>query len=95
MGRCGAAAPLRQVIALGDEPPPVWPYAAGPKRGTALEPLCKMAPKVALRDPVLYEYLALVDALRHGRARERKLAEEMIVARAPLLIQRLGELARL
>ena len=76
-----AAQPLRRIIAPGDEPPPVWPYAAGPERGTAFEPLYKMAPKVALRDPVLYEYLALVDALRDGRARERKFAEEMIVAR--------------
>jgi hypothetical protein len=81
-----AAQPLRQVIAPGDEPPPVWPYAAGTKRGTAFEPLYKMAPKAALRDPVLYEYLALVDALRDGRARERKLAEEMIVARLNLAV---------
>jgi hypothetical protein len=79
-----AAPPLRQVIAPGDEPPPVWPYAAGPARGAAFEPLYKMAPKAALRDPALYEYLALVDALRDGRARERKLAEEMIVARLSL-----------
>jgi hypothetical protein len=43
--------------------------------------LYKLAPAAALRDSVLYEYLALVDALRDGRARERKLAEEMIVER--------------
>jgi hypothetical protein len=76
-----AAEPLRQVITPGDEPPPVWPYAAGSQRGIAFEPLYKQAPKAALRDPVLYEFLALVDALRDGRARERKLAEEMIVGR--------------
>ena len=76
-----AAEPLRQVITPGDEPPPVWPYAAGSQRGIAFEPLYKQAPKAALRDPVLYELLALVDALRDGRARERKLAEEMIVSR--------------
>jgi hypothetical protein len=76
-----AAEPLRQVIALGDEPPPVWPYAAGSQRGISFEPLYKQAPKAALRDPVLYEFLALADALRDGRARERKLAEEMMVSR--------------
>jgi hypothetical protein len=76
-----AAEPLRQVIALGDEPPPVWPFAAGSQRGIAFEPLYRQAPKAALGDPVLYEFLALVDALRDGRARERKLAEEMIVGR--------------
>jgi hypothetical protein len=43
--------------------------------------LYKLAPAAALRDPVFYEYLALVDALRDGRARDRKLAEEMIVKR--------------
>ena len=76
-----AAEPLRQLIAPGDEPLPVWPYPAGAQRGIAFEPLYKQAPKAALRDPVLYELLALADALRDGRARERKLAEEIIVDR--------------
>jgi hypothetical protein len=76
-----AAQPLRQVIAPNDEAPPVWPYPAGSQRGIAFEPLYRQAPKAALRDPVLYELLALVDALRDGRARERKLALEMIVSR--------------
>ncbi len=76
-----AAAPLRQVIAPGDEPPPVWPYPTGPKRGVAFQPLYKQAPKAALGDPMLYELLALADALRDGRARERRLAEEMIIVR--------------
>jgi hypothetical protein len=38
----------------------------------------KAMPKAAIRDPGLYELLALVDALRDGRARERKLAQQMI-----------------
>jgi DNA-binding Lrp family transcriptional regulator len=76
-----AAEPLRKKIAPSDELPPVWPYSEGNTRGVAFEPLYKLAPAAALRDPVLYEYLALVDALRDGRARERKLAEEMITAR--------------
>ena len=61
--------------------PPVWPYPTGSQRGTSFEPLYKQAPKAALRDSGLYELLALVDALRDGRARERKLAEEMLVSR--------------
>lgn len=76
-----AAEPLRSLIAGGNELAPVWPYSGGRSRGAALEPLYKGAPKAALRDPVLYEYLALVDALRAGRARERRLAEELLVAR--------------
>ena len=37
-------------------------------------PLHKNVPKAALSDPRLYELLVLVDALRDGQARERKLA---------------------
>jgi len=33
-------------------------------------------PEAALHDPALYQKLALVDALRDGRIRERKLAEQ-------------------
>jgi len=35
----------------------------------------KNVPHAALRDPALYELLALVDAIRDGRASERNLAE--------------------
>lgn len=42
------------------------------------EPLCKSVPKAPRRDPVLYEPLALVDALRDGRARERRIAEREV-----------------
>src|SRR4030095_14503351 len=76
-----AAEPLRRMIIQGDEPPPVWRYLTGSQRGVSFEPLYKQAPKAALRDPVLYEFLALADALRDGRARERKLAEEILISR--------------
>jgi len=38
-------------------------------------------PHAALRDPNLYQLLALVDAIRDGRARERNLAERDLVQR--------------
>jgi len=38
-------------------------------------PCTKTAPIAALRDSSFYEYLALADALRDGRVRERKIAE--------------------
>jgi hypothetical protein len=69
-----AAKPLKKSIVPGDEPPPVWPFAEGPVRGYAFSPLHKNVPKAALADPQLYELLALVDALRDGKARERELA---------------------
>ena len=71
-----AAEPLRNVIGQGNDPIPVWPYPQGKERGIAFEPLYKTAPGAAIRDPAFYEYLALADALRDGRARERKYAEQ-------------------
>jgi hypothetical protein len=76
-----AAEPLRSVIVQGNEPVPVWPYDEGKQRGIAFEPLYKTAPIAALRDPVFYEYLALADALRDGRTRERRYAEEELQRR--------------
>jgi len=73
---CYAAEPLNKLIVPSDEPIPVWPYAEGKKRGIAFAPLYKTVPIAALRDPLLYELLALVDAIRDGRARERQLAEQ-------------------
>jgi hypothetical protein len=65
---------LRKSVAAGEDPPPVWPLAEGPVRGYSFAPLHKNVPQAALKDRRLYELLALVDALRDGRARERELA---------------------
>jgi hypothetical protein len=76
-----AAEPLRGHFAANTDLPPVWPYPEGTQRGVSLEPLYKSVPAAALRDPALHEMLALVDALRDGRARERKLAEKELIER--------------
>jgi hypothetical protein len=76
-----AAPPLSALIVASADLPPVWPHADGAVRGVSLEPLYRSAPAAALRDPALYELLALIDALRDGRARERKLAEAELSAR--------------
>ena len=52
----------------------VWPYGKGTVRGHSILPLYPSVPEAALKDAKLYELLALVDALRVGRARERELA---------------------
>ncbi|MFC1584966.1 hypothetical protein ACFL5V_05420, partial [Fibrobacterota bacterium] len=52
----------------------VWPYAKGRARGLAVSPLSKSAPEAALRDVKLYDFLALTDAMRIGKARERSIA---------------------
>lgn len=76
-----AAPPLNEQIAASSDPPPVWPYAEGSVRGYAFAPLYRTVPEAALRDPALYELLALVDAIRDGRARERSLAEKALEKR--------------
>jgi hypothetical protein len=76
-----AAPPLNTLIVLPDEPPPVWPDPEGKVRGYAFSPLYPSVPKAAALDPVLYELLALVDAIRDGRARERELAIKELTAR--------------
>jgi DNA-binding Lrp family transcriptional regulator len=76
-----AAEPLKSEIDSSNDLPPVWPWHDGDTRGVGLEPLYKNVPQAALRDPALYQLLALVDAIRDGRARERKLAERDLVHR--------------
>ena len=76
-----AAEPLRKMIAQGNEPPPVWATPDGEVRGIELKPLYRTVPNAAAADPDLYELLALFDAIRGGRARERELAEAEIMKR--------------
>jgi hypothetical protein len=72
------APPLNQRLRFDPHEVPVMPLAAGSTRGPEIRPLYRSAPLAASRDPQLYELLALADALRSGRARERKLAQEAI-----------------
>jgi hypothetical protein len=76
-----AAPPLNQQLAESFDPPPVWPDASGSVRGLEFSPLYRNVPAAARRDPKLYELLALVDAIRDGRARERDLAIRELTAR--------------
>lgn len=74
-----AAKPLSELIVAGDDPIPVWPDPLGKKKGLSLMPLYRSVPDAARRDPILYERLAILDAIRDGGARERKLAEKELV----------------
>jgi len=73
-----AAEPLKSHFLDDGEPPPVWPYPEGSVRGFSFSPLYKNAPKAALHDSRFYELLALCDAIRSGRTRERVLAVELL-----------------
>ena len=71
-----AALPLRELV-TSDEPI-VWPDPEGELRGQSLQPLYPRVVSACRRDPELHGALTLVDALRVGRARERRLAEQLL-----------------
>jgi len=56
----------------------VWPSPEGRVRGESLVPLYDAAPRAALQDSNLYRVLALVDALRLGQVRERRMAQDLL-----------------
>ena len=58
----------------------VWPHPNGTVRGVGVEPLHPCVPFAAMQDARLYELLALFDALRVGKARERGMALERLQA---------------
>jgi hypothetical protein len=67
-----SAKPLADLIQSSE--PYVWPSADGTIRGQAIEPLYATVVQAVDKDPLLYEMLALVDAIRVGRSREVSLA---------------------
>ena len=76
-----AAAPLKNLLLSAGEYIYVWPYAKGKDMGQAVEPLFKSVPQAVQKDDRLYEYLALVDAIRLGNQREAGLAAERLSER--------------
>ncbi len=73
-----AAPVLQQKVKSGSEIVPVWPDANGNTRGQAIEPLYKSVPYAVRRDAKLYALLAVVDSIRIGQARERKIASDTL-----------------
>jgi len=69
-----SAPPLSALLDASEEAALVWPDAKGKVRGQAVIPLYPTVPHAVRATPGLYEALALVDAIRVGRARERELA---------------------
>lgn len=56
----------------------VWPDAMGKEKGQSVEPLYKTVPMAVKKDPRLYGFLALVDAIRLGAGRESKFAADAL-----------------
>lgn len=69
-----SAKPLSELIM--SEEMYVWPSPVGNTRGQAVSPLYPNVIQAIRHDPELYEMLALLDAVRVGRAREQKIAIE-------------------
>lgn len=76
-----AAPVMAGKVTSSDQVPPVWRDPDGKVQGASVEPLYPTTPAAARRDPELYALLALVDALRIGRARERAIAEKELTSR--------------
>ena len=67
-----SAAPLNSIIV--SEEHYVWPSGKGNLRGQAIMPLYPSVVDAVQKDEMLHELLALVDAIRVGRAREKEIA---------------------
>ena len=67
-----SAPPLNSIIQ--SEEKYIWPSGKGNARGQSIAPLFSSVVDAVKLDPVLYELLAMIDSLRVGRARERKIA---------------------
>jgi hypothetical protein len=73
----GFAAPvLQEKLLSAGELKFVWPDAEGRDSGQAVEPIYKSVSFAIRSDPLLYAYLALVDAIRLGGPRESGVARK-------------------
>lgn len=66
---------------FGDASPVVWPSENGNLRGESIQPLYANSIASVTEQPGLHELLALVDALRIGRAREIDFASKILTER--------------
>ena len=73
-----AAEPMASAIRTSSDEPPVWPYARGRVRGQALEPLHPAAAEAVESWRELGEILAILDSLRAGDPRIRRVAEDLL-----------------
>lgn len=74
-----AAEPISSIIRQpSQEPPPVWPDAGGAVRGQAIQPLHEAAVQASRESPALAYLLSILDSLRAGDVRIRKVAAESL-----------------
>lgn len=73
-------APLRDLVS-GEDGELIWPDSTGSARASSLEPIHSCVPHAAQQDARLHELLALLDGIRVGKSRMRKLAEDHLAKR--------------
>lgn len=76
-----SAPPLKSMLIVNTDDVYVWATPNGEVRGQAIQPLYHSVPKAVSEDQELYELLCLVDGLRVGRIREKKLAATELIKR--------------
>ena len=73
------AEPLKGVFTRDGRPVPlVWACESGSVKGESLLPLYPTAARAVQHDPALHRLLALVDVVRVGDARDRRLATDLL-----------------
>ncbi len=73
-----AAPVLSQHVSSSGELVPVWPAATGNVKGLAVEPLHKNVMQAIKGDDLMYDLLALTDAIRLEQVRTRKIAIDLL-----------------
>ena len=76
-----SAQPLKDLLVTSDRDIYVWAFGSGKVKGQEIKPLYRSVPEAVSSDPQLYEMLCLVDGLRVGKVRERKLAASELIKR--------------
>lgn len=74
-----SAPPLNAIIQSQEHY--VWPSGSGTIRGQSIQPLYPSVVDAVRKDADLHELLALVDAIRVGRAREKEIAVQELKKR--------------
>lgn len=70
--------PILKSDVMPPVPALVWQQTGGVMEGIYVEPFHAAVPFAAARDPLLYEVLSLVDAIRIGKPRELAIARSML-----------------
>ena len=76
-----SAPPLKGLLLTDPAGELVWPHVDGHVMGQVVVPLYRTVATVALAWPEMHELLALVDALRLGRSRDRELSMQQLRVR--------------